>query len=123
MDTGPQELSIGTAKAFEEGYDYRYTKGTVGGKTVYCCSKGSENAMDGERLYIPEADADGYYVAYDGKVVKENLELRQAVFRTRENYWENGWHSWELNHAVNKENVKGTPPDWQGRMSAETRGA
>ena len=119
LSTGPEALVIGTAKAFQKGYEYHYRKGRVGEEYMYQCAKGSDYSMAGEVLYIVcEGE---YYVAHDGWTNHENrLTLRQPVFRTRDDFYMVGTHHWEINHAAHASSVRATP-DWRGHMATETR--
>ena len=119
LSAGPETLAIGTAKAFEKGYEYHYRKGRVGAEFVYRCTRGSDFSLAGENLYI--VCEDGYYVAHDGWVNDENrLILRQPIFRTRDDFCTKGSHCWQLNYAAHASSAWAAP-DWRGNMAAEIR--
>ena len=66
-----------------------------------------------------------WYTAVEGRVNDDNEFVpRQSVFRTQENFWEAGWHNWQVNEAASPNALPGTPDlwnaTWQGAW-AETR--
>ena len=118
--TGPDALAIGTAKAFEKGYEYCYRQGHVGDEWMSRCEKGSDYSLEGENLFI--LFENGYYVAYDAHInADQRLVLRQPVFRTKDIFFVPGTHCWELNYAAHASSGPNAEPDWRGNMSAETR--
>ena len=119
LEAAPEALSIGTAKAFQKGYDYRDVKIRMGEEFALKCTEGSEYAKAGESLLIVREGS--YYVAHDGYVNDEQrVVLRQPVFRTRDAFYTSGVHSSQLDYAA-KPSGDSPAPEWRGTMAAETR--
>ena len=109
-DDQPLHLSIGTRKAFKNGYGYDYDRHNTLG--VYVCTKGSEHARTGEILVLKNEN--GEWIAWDSTILGEELRCRQPVFKSSANVLEPGWHVWEVNSVVHKENDPGVEPVWSG---------
>lgn len=118
----PTAFSIGTRKAFADGYEYEYNfRDDV---NAYICDHQTTTNVQGEVLAIQKAydKANGktWYLASEGVILEgEGFNARQAVFRTSEKFWQDGQHDWELNAYSSKENKKSTL--WKGKMTAFTQ--
>ena len=79
----PEHLIIGTKKAFEKNYAYKYEKQQIGQETVYKCEKGSEWARTSEVLVLRCDGSPGNWTAFDSAVSADGstLQCRQPVFR------------------------------------------
>ena len=98
----PANLSIGTQKAFDEGYEYKYR--FVEEISLYVCDDKTTTSVDGEVMAI-EVGEDEYgntwYAASEGQLSQsgdgQRFHGRQMVFRTRAQFWEAGEHEWQMN--------------------------
>ena len=119
MATEPPTFSIGTQKAFDRGYSFPYTKQTIGGETVYVCTKGSDHARAGE-VFVLRSVA-GTWTAWDSAMDgPDNLQCRQPMFRSDEDITAPGWHRWSINLNASRAG-DGSAANWAGTMQAETR--
>ena len=117
----PEHLTIGTEKAFKNGYAFPYEKTQIGSETVYVCNKGSEWARSDEVLVL--RCEGGTWTAYDGAVSADGstLQCRQAVFRClATDITLPKWHKWQINVAADAIE-SGHSVNWQGALWAETR--
>ena len=95
-------MSIGTQKAFDEGYEYKYR--FVEEISLYVCDDKTTTSVDGEVMAI-EVGEDEYgntwYAASEGQLSQsgdgQRFHGRQMVFRTRAQFWEAGEHEWQMN--------------------------
>ena len=98
----PAKLAIGTQKAFDEGYEYKYR--FVEEISLYVCDDKTTTSVDGEVMAI-EVGEDEYgntwYAASEGQLSQsgdgQRFHGRQMVFRTRAQFWEAGEHEWQMN--------------------------
>ena len=117
--TMPLQFAIGTRKAFANGYAFPYTQQTIGGETIYVCSKGSDFARADEFLVL-RYDA-GIWTAWDSVIEgTETLRCRQPVFRCDEDITAPGWHTWSTNYAASRAG-DGSAVNWAGKLPAETQ--
>ena len=70
-DDQPLHLSIGTHKAFKNGYAYDYDRHNTLG--VYVCTKGSEHARTGEILVLKNEN--GEWIAWDSTIMVRNYAV------------------------------------------------
>ena len=114
----PESFSIGTKRAYAQGYEYPYKKTKIGEETFYVCKKGSDAAQKGEALVL-RRDADGW-TAYDSSVTGSDLTCRQKVFRSDDPYiYKEGEHVWQMNKSVSTtDNVD--EPEWFGSLWRRT---
>ena len=106
----PDELVIGTDKAWRLGYQYEYTwtilhPGTEQG--LYVCNK-SVTRLGGHKMIIL-AFAGSYY-AFDVTIDQaspSSIQVHKALFRTKTRFWINGTHSWEEARAEPPANASG----------------
>ena len=111
----PEALWIGTKKAYANAWPFPYVN--VDG--IYVCStQTTENGQDGEILAIlPALSPTGHwFVALEGKMVNGHFVPRQACFHTKDNFWETGWHNWETNQKVCKDDQV-PDPEWDSEWS------
>ena len=68
-------------------------------------------------MFILPEQVDGvlWFVVYEGRRSRRHLEQRQAVFRSRDNFWEVGDHEWETNEAETRksDDAEWVEPLWQ----------
>ena len=117
----PEHLTIGTKKAFKNGYAFPYEKKKIGSETVYVCNKGSEWARSDEVLVL--RCEGGTWTAYDSAVSADGstLQCRQPIIRClATDITQPGMHKWQGNVAADY-NEAGRSVDWQGTLWAETR--
>ena len=117
----PQQLTIGTQKAFKNKYAYAYEKRQMESETVYVCNKGSEWACPNEVLVLRYVG--GIWIAYDSSLSPDGLprQYRQPVFRCfATDITQPGPYKWEINHAASLTNVS-SAENWHGDLWAETR--
>ncbi len=115
------EIIIGT-DAFRNGYAYKYTKESIGGETVYTCTKASQWGRPGEVLVLMNMEENGsvYWIACDSFQDGGTLRVRQPVFRSAENVTTEGYHQWQTNSKANKDHETGESVDWTGCLRAFT---
>ena len=115
----PTAFSIGTRRAFEQGYEYKYTwKDALGG---YVCDHQTTTKVDGEVMAIQLGYEAGttWYIASEGVMVDgQAFAARQHVFRTSERFWEPGKHQWQLNARSSSTNRNNS--SWDNNMVAYT---
>ena len=125
----PNSFTIGTQKAFKNGYAYAYERKHIGSETVYICTKGSAWARANEILVLrrvhelPGDKGACVWTAFDGAISADGstLQCRQAVFRCLEtDITCKGWHNWQTNQAANSGQIW-REVDWAGELWAETR--
>ena len=108
------QIHIGTKTAFEQNYFHEYGLNPASG--AYSCSKTTDNGLQGEISVLSKTQStDGAWcTAVEGRVNDDNEFVpRQSVFRTQENFWEAGWHNWQVNEAASLSlelPIFGTPP-------------
>ena len=112
------QFSIGTGKAFKNGYAYHYTKEEIDGEVVYVCSKGSQWCKPGEFLVLRKKGA--RWIAWDSLPSYNTLLARQPVFRSDEDITAEGWHTWQTNYSASSDDGQASV-EWKGDLSAETR--
>ena len=120
----PAKLAIGTQKAFDEGYEYKYR--FVEEISLYVCDDKTTTSVDGEVMAI-EVGEDEYgntwYAASEGQLSQsgdgQRFHGRQIVFRTREQFWEHGTHEWQMNANSSATNTDNTV--WGDSMDALTK--
>ena len=126
----PKQISIGTAKAFKDGYAFHYTMTFIEGandRGVYVCPTTTETGREGEQMFI--LFSEGYWYACEGKFAcpENQFEIRQACFRTTADFWKSEWHSWEINSR--RDNTPGrkytdgqwSAGEWSGALRCETK--
>ena len=98
----PVTLSIGTQRAFDEGYQYKYR--FVEEIQLYVCDERTTTRVDGEVMAISMGSDDHgntWYAASEGQLSQsgdgQRFHGRQMVFRTRAQFWEAGEHEWQMN--------------------------
>ena len=113
----PIAIQIGTEKAYRnnEAYDYTWDESL----RIFKCRKTTEA---GEILAIMVEDTDEtgiWYVAVEGQLCPGFVQRRPA-FRTQAEFWQPGWHEWQVN-----QNSLGGRANWDMRddyrLSAETK--
>ena len=117
----PEHLTIGTKKAFKNGYAFTYEKKKIGSETIYVCNEGSKWARSDEVLVLRFNG--GTWTAWDSAVSADlsTLLCRQAVFRClATDITLPTWHKWQINVAADPIE-SGYAVDWQGALWAETR--
>ena len=122
MATEPKAFLIGTAKAFERNYAYKYARKYVAGECIYVCEKGSQFSKTDEFLVI--RNEDGYWTAWDSLLLvglQQKLLCRQAIFRSADDILQAGWHQWDTNHNANDSDDASADPVWHNDLRAETR--
>ena len=120
----PATLSIGTQKAFDEGYEYKYR--FVEEISLYVCDDKTTTSVDGEVMAI-SVGSDEYgntwYAASEGQLSQpgdgQRFHGRQMVFRTRAQFWEAGEHEWQMNANSSATNTDDSV--WGRSMSAVTQ--
>ena len=105
----PAQISIGTKKVFQKGFEYVYSYQENLG--VYICNKASEWSRAGEMLLLKKEEE--YWIAYDAAMVGDALHCRQAVFRSDSDIRKPGLHIWQINFNVRKDAKGGVRPNWQ----------
>ena len=63
----PDNIIIGTDKAFRGDNAYSYEKTQIGDETIYVCNKGSQWARQGEVLVLRRKT--GIWTAFDGDII------------------------------------------------------
>ncbi len=113
----PERLWIGTSKAYANAYPYPYVN--IDGFFV-CSTQTTENGWDNEIMAILpfRTGSEIWYVAWEGKMAGGQFVPRQACFRTTDDFWETGWHKWESNPRVCKDNQV-PDPEWDSKWSLE----
>ena len=117
-------MAIGTQKAFDEGYEYKYR--FMEDINRYVCDHKTTTSVDGEVMAI-ELGSDElgntWYAASEGQLSQsgdgQRFHGRQIVFRTQEQFWEPGTHEWQLNANSSATNTDNTV--WGDNMSALTK--
>ena len=120
----PAKLAIGTQKAFDEGYEYKYR--FMDDINLYVCDHKTTTNVDGEVMAI-EVGEDEYgntwYAASEGQLSQsgdgQRFHGRQIVFRTQEQFWEPGTHEWQLN--ANSSPTNSINNVWGAYMDAITQ--
>ena len=115
----PIAIQIGTRTAFKnnQAYDYLWDES----RHIFTCCKTTAAGMPGEILAImvEESPAGNWYVAVEGQLGPV-FEGRRPAFRTQAEFWQPGWHEWQVN-----QNSLGGPANWDMRddyrLSAETK--
>ncbi len=115
----PIAIQIGTRKAFKnnQAYDYFWDES----RRIFMCRKTTAAGMSGEILAIMVEDtpAGTWYVAVEGQLGPVFVQRRPA-FRTQAEFWQPGWHQWQVN-----QNDSGGHANWdmrdEYRLSAETK--
>ena len=120
----PAKLAIGTQKAFDEGYEYKYR--FVEEISLYVCDDKTTTSVDGEVMAISVGSdelGNTWYAASEGQLSQsgdgQRFHGRQIVFRTPEQFWEPGEHVWQLNANSSATNTDNTV--WGDNMSALTK--
>ena len=111
----PEQLWIATQKAYTQQWPFPYV--LFDGINV-CNTQTTQNGQLGEILAILPADSatGSWFVAFEGKMVGSQFVPRQACFRTKEQFWEAGWHNWETNQKVCKDD-QAPDPEWDAEWS------
>ena len=84
------------------------------------CNKVTDYGLPGEMMFIIGSGT--YWYACEGIWQDGNQTIRQAVFRTQENFWEKDKHSWETNYDRHKQPTaqythgKWMTGSWQGEL-------
>ena len=120
----PAKLAIGTQKAFDEGYEYKYR--FVEEIKLYVCDERTTTRVDGEVMAISmgsDEHGNTWYAASEGQLSQsgdgQRFHGRQIVFRTQEHFWEPGKHEWQLNANSSPTNTNNTV--WGAYMDALTK--
>lgn len=121
----PVGIGVGTTRAWRNNYAFMYNLVELSGFKLHVCNQVTETGLPGEKLFI--VGHGGFWYACEGTMRNGEQSIRQACFRTREDYWERGWHSWE----VNSDRHTGPFPrysdgwwmagTWNGDLLCETR--
>ena len=115
----PQSFSIGTKRAYANGYAFPYKKHKIDKETVYVCTKGSDDAQENEVLVLRRDE--NAWIAYDSSVNGNELRCRQKVFRSRDaQITEQGNHELQMNKFANK-GPQVHEPEWFGSLSCFTK--
>ena len=116
----PVTLTIGTGKAFDEGYAYNYV--FVDRIGMYVCDHQTTTNVPGEVMALQVGSDElgqTWYVAVEGALVDgQRFDGRQIVFRTTERFWEPGRHEWQLN--ANSSSTNSDNSTWGDTMFAWT---
>ena len=117
-------LSIGTQRAFDEGYQYKYR--FVEEMQLYVCDERTTTRVDGEVMAISMGSDDHgntWYAASEGQLSQsgdgQRFHGRQMVFRTRAQFWEAGEHEWQMNANSSATNTDDSV--WGRSMNAVTQ--
>ena len=120
----PANLSIGTQKAFDEGYEYKYR--FVEEISLYVCDDKTTTSVDGEVMAIEVCEdeyGNTWYAASEGQLSQsgdgQRFHGRQIVFRTREQFWVPGTHEWQMNANSSATNTNNNI--WGDSMQAVTK--
>ena len=120
----PVTLSIGTQKAFDEGYECKYR--FVEEIQLYVCDERTTTRVDGEVMAISMGSDDHgntWYAASEGQLSQsgdgQRFHGRQMVFRTQEQFWVAGEHEWQLNANSSATNTDDSV--WGKSMRAVTQ--
>ena len=120
----PATLSIGTQKAFDEGYQYKYH--FVEEIKLYVCDDRTTTRVDGEVMAISmgsDEHGNTWYAASEGQLSQsgdgQRFQGRQMVFRTRAQFWEAGEHEWQMNANSSATNTDDSV--WGDSMRAVTK--
>ena len=120
----PATLSIGTQKAFDEGYEYKYR--FVEEINLYVCDDQTTTRVDGEVMAISigsDEHGNTWYAASEGQLSQsgdgQRFHGRQIVFRTREQFWVPGTHEWQMNANSSATNTNNNI--WGDSMQAVTK--
>ena len=120
----PVTLSIGTQRAFDEGYQYKYR--FVEEIQLYVCDERTTTRVDGEVMAISMGSDDHgntWYAASEGQLSQsgdgQRFHGRQMVFRTRAQFWEAGEHEWQMNANCSATNTDDSA--WGEILSAVTQ--
>jgi hypothetical protein len=115
----PIAIQIGTRTAYKSNQAYDYLWDAI--RRIYTCDKTTAAGMPGEILAImvEESSAGNWYVAVEGRLGPV-FDGRRPAFRTQAEFWQPGWHVWQMN-----QNSVGGPAHWDMRddcsLHAETR--
>ncbi len=120
----PAKLAIGTQKAFDEGYEYKYR--FVEEIKLYVCDERTTTRVDGEVMAISmgsDEHGNTWYAASEGQLSQsgdgQRFHGRQMVFRTRDQFWAAGEHAWQMNANSSATNTDDSV--WGRSMSAVTQ--
>ena len=122
MATEPEAILIGTARAFERNYAYKYARKYVADEWIYVSGKGSQFCTTDEFLVLRKQN--DYWIAWDSLLLvgkQQKLLCRQAIFRSADDILQAGWHQWDTNHNANDSDDASVDPDWHSDLRAETR--
>ena len=110
----PDVIFIGTRSRFARGpgHVWRYELTHVGAQRIYLCLQPPQTTRQDDVMFIvPQLEGDTvFYVAYEGRVIDNELEQRAAVFRTSASFWEEGDHVWETNSLMSRSSYE---DEWQ----------
>ena len=110
----PNTIFIGTRSRFPKGagHVWRYQLTDVGAQRIYLCLQPPQTThQDDVMLIVPQLEGETvFYVAYEGRVIENELEQRAAVFRTSASVWEEGDHVWETNSLTSRSSYE---DEWQ----------
>ena len=93
-------LRIGAEK---QGFIYQRLEANT-----WQCVKGSDRAVDGEKLVLKKSESDQHWTAFDVANYKDADTSGVPVFRTSEDPIEEGEHRWQVNW-----NRSRTSPEWR----------
>ena len=97
----PAKIYIGTESRFAKGagHAWCYKLTWVGPQRLHVCMDPPSTTHAHDVMFIAPQTENGTvsYVAYEGRVVNEDLEQRAAVLRTAARFWEAGEHEWQTN--------------------------
>ena len=115
----PIAIQIGTRKAFKnnQAYDYTWDESRL----IFKCRKTTAAGMPGEILAIMVEDTSAgiWYVAVEGQLCP-GFKQRRPAFRTQAEFWQPGWHEWQVNQNGSDGEVNWDMRD-DGRLWAETK--
>ena len=110
----PNTIFIGTRSRFAKGagHVWRYQLTDVGAQRIYLCLQPPQTTHQDDVMFIvPQLEGETvFYVAYEGRVIDNELEQRAAVFRTSAPFWEEGDHVWETNSITSRSSYE---DEWQ----------
>ena len=94
----PEEFSIGTLHAWNNGYAYLYRKEIIDRETVYVCYRQSDSGRHNECMVLRRES--GVWIAYNSCITGNALICRNVTFRSNHDVTEAGYHFCEMNKSA-----------------------
>ena len=94
----PEEFSIGTLHAWNNGYAYLYRKEIINGETVFVCNRQSDSGRHNEFMVLRRES--GVWIAYNSSRTGNLLTCRNVILRSKRDITSDGLHLCEMNESA-----------------------